>query len=79
MRYVLASFAISLAPALAGGAFAQTAKQIESNGRASAKAEQSLVMASCKLDWLRGHAGVSRSSPEFFTFMASCLTRQATR
>ncbi len=77
MRYVLASLAIILAPTLP--AIGQTAKQVESNGRAIAKAEQSLVLASCKLDWLRGHAGVSRSSPEFFTFMAACLTRQASR
>jgi hypothetical protein len=65
--------------AIIGAVHAQTAKQQEANAKAVAKAEQSLVMSQCKLDWLRDHAGASRTSPAYFTFMAECLTKTASK
>lgn len=46
--------------------------------RALAKAEQTLVMAQCRLDWLKANASAPRTSPAYFSFMAECLTRTAT-
>jgi len=74
--FILSSFLLSSALA-SQTVFGQTAKQIETNGRAIAKAEQSVAMATCKLDWLKTHVGVSRSSPAYFGFMAECLSKTA--
>lgn len=44
---------------------------------ALAKAEQSVVMATCKLDWLKTHGAAPRTQPVYFAFMAECLSKTA--
>jgi len=76
---IIATLAVATLINATAIASAQTAKQIESNAKAVAKAEQSVVMSQCKLEFLKTNVGTSRTSPAYFTFMAECLTRTASK
>ena len=74
--YIMLVASVLVIPAIA---HAQTAKQLEANAKAIAKAEQAVAMSGCKLEWLQKNPGVPRTSPTYFGFMAECLTRVVSR
>ena len=77
--FVLACVAIVVVPAIlptlayAQTVKAQTERQIERRNAQVAKAEQSIALATCKLNALK--AGHTARQSVYFSFMAECLSQ----